>query len=248
VFHRRKGLPDGWRPIVEARVAIWRELDDEERDLVRTIADWLLRRKHWEASNGFALDDEITVTVAALAAVPVLRLGVDEYREVSAIIVYPSAMQARGTYAGPAWGTETDDVFPVLGEAHDQRGPVILAWDEARRAARHPGHGSNVVYHEFAHKIDMLDAVVDGTPPLPSRGDLSRWVEVCTEVFTALREGDHRPPLDPYGATSPAEFFAVATETFFDAPVALEEHEPPLYEVMRDFYLQDPAARARRTT
>ena len=133
MFHRRKGLPDGWLPIVEARVAIWRELDDEERELMPTIADWLLRHKHWEASNGFALDDEITVTVAALAAVPVLRLGVDEYREVSAIIVYPSAMQARGTYAGPAWGTETDDVFPVLGEAHDRRGPVILAWDEARR-------------------------------------------------------------------------------------------------------------------
>jgi Mlc titration factor MtfA (ptsG expression regulator) len=130
----------------------------------------------------------------------------------------------------------------VLGDAHDDRGPVILAWDEARAAARRPGSGHNVVYHEFAHKIDMLDDIVDGTPPL-GRGDLARWVEVCTEAFTALRAGVDRPPLQPYGATNPSEFFAVATEAFFDVPVELERFEPDLYDVLRNFYRQDPAAR-----
>jgi Mlc titration factor MtfA (ptsG expression regulator) len=152
-------------------------------------------------------------------------------------------MQSRGVRAGPAPGTVTDGVLPVLGEAHDRRGPVLLAWDQARDAARHPGRGQNVVYHEFAHKLDMLDDVLDGTPPLGRGGDLARWVEVCTEAYRALQAGIERPPLQPYGATNPAEFFAVATEAFFDVPVALQRHEPRLYEVLRDFYDQDPMSR-----
>ena len=246
MLHRRRGLPDDWVDIVEDHVAVWRELDDDERTLLEATSDWLLRHKHWEAAQGFALDDEITVTLAVQAALLVLRLSVDEYREVSAIIVYPTAMQSRGVYAGPVRGTVTDGVVPVLGEAHGRRGPVLLAWDEAREAARNPGRGHNVVFHEFAHKLDMLDDLLDGTPPLGRLGDVARWVEVCTEAYDALRAGIERPPLQPYGATNPAEFFAVATEAFFDVPVALVQHEPGLYEVMRDFYKQDPAERIRR--
>jgi MtfA peptidase len=245
VFGRR-GLPDRWIDIVDENLAMWRVLDDEERELLEVISDWLLRHKHWEASHGFELVDEIRVVIAALAAVPILRLDVSEYREVSAIVVYPTAMRSVGVYAGPVPGTVTDGVIPVLGEAHGRRGPVLLAWDQAREAARHPGRGHNVVFHEFAHKLDMLDDLLDGTPPLERRADLERWVEVCTEVYESLRAGVDRSPLDPYGATNPAEFFAVATEAFFDVPVALEEGEPRLYDVMRDFFEQDPAARFRR--
>ena len=239
-------MPDRWVEIVERKLAVWGVLDDNERKVLEAASDWLLRHKHWEAAHGFALVDEITVTIAAQAALLVLGLSTDEYREVSAIIVYPTAMQSRGVYAGPVRGTVTDGVVPVLGEAHGRRGPVLLAWDEAREAARNPGRGQNVVFHEFAHKLDMLDDLLDGTPPLGRRGDFDRWVEVCTEAYGALRDGIDRPPLQPYGATNPAEFFAVATEAFFDVPVALEHHEPRLYEVMRDFYEQDPAARTRR--
>jgi Mlc titration factor MtfA (ptsG expression regulator) len=220
-------------------------LSNDERELLEAASDWLLRHKHWEAAHGFALVDEITVTIAAQAALLVLGLNVDEYREVSAVIVYPTAMQSRGVYAGPVPGTVTDDVVPVLGEAHDGRGPVLVAWDEAESAARNPGNGHNVVFHEFAHKLDMRDDIVDGTPRL-ERGDLDEWVAVCTEAYSALRAGIDRTPLQAYGATNPAEFFAVATEAFFDVPLALERHEPKLYEVMHHFYNQDPAARARR--
>jgi MtfA peptidase len=90
----------------------------------------------------------------------------------------------------------------------------------------------------------MVDNLLDGTPALEHRGDFARWVQVCTEAYDALRAGIERPPLQRYGATNPAEFFAVATEAFFDVPVALVEHEPRLYEVMRDFYKQDPATRS----
>jgi Mlc titration factor MtfA (ptsG expression regulator) len=188
----------------------------------------------------------LTRVRAAQAAILALGLSVREYREVSAVIVYPTAMQSRGVYAGPVPGTVVDGVTPVLGEAHDGRGPVLLAWDQARDAAQHPGRGHNVVFHEFAHKIDMLDSVTDGTPPFERRHDRDRWRAVCTEVYDALRAGIERPPLQPYGATNPAEFFAVSTEAFFDVPVILEEHEPDLYDVLRDFYKQDPAGRLRR--
>jgi hypothetical protein len=150
----------------------------------------------------------------------------------------------RGTYAGPALGTVSDSVIPVLGQAHDRRGPVIVAWDEARESAKNPGRGRNVVFHEFAHKLDMLDDMTDGTPPLP-KNQLPRWVEVCTEAYESLQAGVPRPPLDDYGATNVAEFFAVATESFFDAPVSLNEHESDLYEVLSDFYQQNPADRFR---
>jgi Uncharacterized protein conserved in bacteria len=245
VLHRRKGLPDDWENIVQEHVAVWQVLDDDERELLVASSDWLLRHKHWEAAHGFVLSDEITVTIAAQAALLVLGLSVDEYREVSAIIVYPTAMQSRGVHGGPVSGTVSDGIVPVLGEAHDRRGPVILAWDQAELAARDPGRGHNVVFHEFAHKLDMVDDVLDGTPRLERRVDVDRWVEVCAEAFEALRAGIDRSPLQPYGATNTAEFFAIATEAFFDVPVTLEQNEPNLYEVLRGFYRQDPAARTR---
>ena len=225
---------------------MWQILDAAERTALAETSDWLLRHKHWEAATGFELEGEMRVIIATQAALLTLGLSVNEYREVSAIVVYPTAMQSRGVYAGPVPGTLTEGITPVLGEAHDGRGPVLLAWDQAQTSARQPGSGHNVVFHVFAHKIDMLDAVTDGTPPLASRQDLERWVQVCTEAFAALRGGAERPPLQPYGATNPAEFFAVATEAFFDVPVALEHHEPDLYEILRAYYRQDPAARARR--
>ncbi len=239
-------MPDAWLDIVERNVAVWGLLTVDERAQIEATSEWLLRRKHWEPANGFELTDEITVTIAAQAALLVLGLSTDEYREVGTIIVYPSAMKSRGVYAGPVPGTVTAEVVPVLGEAHEDRGPVLLAWDEALNSARNPGTGHNVVFHEFAHKLDMRDEIVDGTPRL-DRGDIGEWVEVCTEAFEALRAGHDRPPLQPYGATNPAEFFAVATEAFFDVPLLLEQHEPRLYAVLRHFFNQDPAVRVRRS-
>ena len=246
MFRRRKGLPDDWADIVDVNVAVWRLLDAGEREAVAADADWLLRHKHWEAAFGFELDDTITVTIATQAAVLVLGLDVEELREVSAVVVYPSAMQSAGERAGAIAGTVSDGPLPILGEAHDRRGPVLIAWDQAHAASSDPGHGHNVTLHEFAHKLDMVDHVVDGTPLLGRRVDHRRWYDVCTEVFVAMRDGVDRPPLDPYAATDPAEFFAVATEAFFDVPTRLEAQEPELFEVLRDYYGQDPAARLRR--
>lgn len=243
MWHRHRGLPDDWGAIVDEAVAAWPRFQADEREKLAADADWLLRHKHWEAAHGFELTSTVTVTIAVQAAIVVLGLAVDELRELSAIVVYPTAMRSAGAWAGPVPGTVVDGEVPVLGEAHDHRGPVLLAWDDALAASRHPGRGRNVVFHELAHKIDMFDAASDGTPWLGRRVDRARWIEVCTEAFDALRAGAARPPLDPYGATNPAEFFAVVTEAFLDAPVLLARREPDLYALFRDFYRQDPVRR-----
>jgi MtfA peptidase len=243
-WRRRPALPDTWRDLTAASLAHWPLLDDDERDDLGELMAGIVERR-WEAANGFQLTDEIRVLIAAQAALLVLGLGLDCYRDVTAIVVHPTTVTLRGERAGPAPGVATDAPLPIVGQTHGRRGPVLIAWDAARSGAHHPERGYNVVLHEFAHKLDMLDGMVDGTPPLPDRAARSRWVEVCTAEYERLRAGDGGV-LRGYAGVNPGEFFAVATETFFDRPVDLAADKPALYEVLRDFYRQDPAGRAAR--
>ena len=241
----RTPLPPHWRELTAATLAHWAVLDDAERErLGDLMADLAARR--WEAANGFALTDEIRVVVAAQAALLILGLDIDCYRDVTAIIVHPTTVTLRGERPGPARGVATDAPLTIAGQTHDRRGPVLIAWDAARAGARHPERGYNVVLHEFAHKLDMLDGMVDGTPPLPDTGARRRWVAVCTAEYRRLRTGEGGHLLRGYAAVNPGEFFAVATEVFFDRPLELAADKPDLYAVLRDFYRQDPAVRAAR--
>ncbi len=243
--HDRPALPDNWRDITAASLAHWPLLDDQERARLGELMEQVAQRR-WEAANGFELTDEIRVVIAAQAALLVLGLGIDCYRDVTAVIVHPTTVTLRGERPGPARGLATDAPLTIAGQTHDRRGPVLIAWDAARSGARHPERGVNVVLHEFAHKLDMLDGLVDGTPPLPDAAARRRWVEVCTDEYRRLRAGEDGSPLRGYAAVNPGEFFAVATEVFFDRPVELAALKPTLYAVLRDFYRQDPAARTRR--
>jgi Mlc titration factor MtfA (ptsG expression regulator) len=248
LFRRsRVTLADDWEDIVERAVGHWSHLDHDERVRMADLLEGIVTTKRWEAANGFELTDEIRTVIAARAALLVLGLeaGLDAYHDVSTIIVHPSTMRFRQVSDGPAPGTEVDEDVDLLGEA-SYRGPVVIAWDAAKRNARHPEHGHDVVLHEFAHKLDMLDHVVDGTPPLPDEEARQRWVEVCTRELALLRSGHGGHLLDPYAATDPGEFFAVATEVFFNLPIELHHHKPDLYEVLVAFYQQDPAERVRR--
>jgi len=240
----RRGLPENGLDIVERHLAIWQVLDDQERRRLLELADLLLSSKRWEAARGFVLDDTVRLVIAAQAALLVLDLDVEHYRLVSGIVVHASTVQTSGTRPGLVPGTVTDDPLPVLGLAQSGRGPVVLAWDQALAGAQRTVRGHNVVLHEFAHKLDMLDGTVDGTPLLPAevRAD---WVRICTEVYDDLVLGVPRPPMRWYGATNPGEFFAVATEVFFEQPYELQESEPALYDVLARFYRQDPATRER---
>jgi hypothetical protein len=247
MWRRRKTLPEGWEQITAAAVAHWELLDDEERARMGELMTRLVTKKRWESSRGFDLSDEIRVVIAAQASLLILGLDLDCYRDVTSIIVHPTTMVLRHPRPGPAAGTMSDAPLPILGQAHDRRGPVIIAWDAARAGARHPERGHNVVLHEFAHKLDMLDNLIDGTPPLRDRAARERWVRVCTAEYRLLRRGEGGRVLSPYAGVNPGEFFAVATEVFFSRPVELAAEKPELYEVLRDFYRQDPAARALGT-
>jgi Mlc titration factor MtfA (ptsG expression regulator) len=243
---RRPALPAGWESITETAIAHWELLDEAERADLGELMELLVRTKRWEAARGFELTDEIRVVIAAQASLLILGLGIGHYRAVSTIIVHPTTMTLRGVRPGPAAGVVTDAPLAVLGQAQHQRGPVVIAWDAASADARHPERGHNVVFHEFAHKLDMLDDLVDGTPPLADPTARERWIEVCTAEYRLLRAGGGGQLLRAYATVNPGEFFAVATEVFFDLPGELLAQKPALYGVLRDFYRQDPARREQR--
>ena len=246
VRFRRTGLPPNGPALVAQHLAIWSLLDGREQQRLLEISDELLARKRWEAARGFALDDTVRVVIAAQAALLVLGLSTDQYRQVSGIVVHPSTVVTTGVRPGPSLGTVTSDPQAVLGLAQDRRGPVVLAWDQALAGAHRQEPGHNVVLHEFAHKLDMLDGSIDGTPLVP-RELRAEWVRVCTDVYDDLVAAVPRPPMRWYGATNPGEFFAVATEVFFEQSRELAAYEPTLYGVLARFYRQDPAAREARS-
>jgi len=245
----RTPFPEAWVAILREGVAHYRELDADEQERLRAFVQVFVAEKHWEGCGGLELSDEIRVTVAAGAGLLVLGREHRYFRNVMSILVYPTTVKTpdRTSSMGVAVAPVSHGI-PILGEAW-LGGPLIVVWDAARKQARHPEGGHDVVLHEFAHKLDMLDGAADGTPPLGSKEAYAEWVEVCERAFTRLRErsAKHRPTfLDPYGATNEAEFFAVATESFFDRAEAMAREAPDLYEILRRFYQQDPAARFAR--
>lgn len=240
---REDRLPsaDEMERFVASNVPLAAGLDDAARAHHLDLTSTLVETKRWEPVAGLELTDEIRVTIAANAAIPVLELDLDVYRTVQSIIVRPSTAISRGLRAGRADGTVADGPMAVIGQASAHNGPLVLSWDAALAESRRPQWGRNVVIHEFAHKIDMADGYLDGTPPLRG-GALERWTGVVDDEFghTEVRPSDR--VLGSYAWTNPAEFFAVATERFFCRPVALAEAKPDLYAVLRDFYRQDPAS------
>ena len=179
--------------------------------------------------------------IAAQAALLILGLPDDSYRRIRTIIVHAATLVMTGSHSQVP-GLLSDDPIPVAGLA-GHGGEVVVAWDSVLRDARHPGSGHNVVFHEFAHQLDLLDGTVDGTPPLATQEDFDRWVEVCTRVYHQVAAGHGGTSLGPYASVNVGEFFAVATEAFFDDPVALRCEHLDLYDVLAGFYHQDPAAR-----
>jgi Mlc titration factor MtfA (ptsG expression regulator) len=227
--------------IVERRVQMFSALTPDEQQRLETIALDLIADKDWEAAHGFELTDDIVVTIAAQAALLVLELPADSFRNVSTILVQPSAVRLERAHR-TGKGMMSDDRMFIDGQAVFG-GPVMIAWDAARFEARHPGRGTNVVLHEFAHKLDMLDGTLDGTPLLADQAQRERWIEVCTRVYRAVEIGEGGEALRSYAGIDAAEFFAVATEVFFDRPHMLRDEHPDLYECLRDFYRQDPSTR-----
>jgi MtfA peptidase len=241
---RRRQPPvfeDRWRPLLADHLAVWAELDDATRHRLEDLTARFLVDKHWEAARGFEVTEEMRVVVSAHACTLVLGLDLDHYRYVHTVIVHPSAQTQRGERSVGGTSVRTNSPRRIHGRTGRGR-PVALAWDAIRREGPNPGRGLNVVHHEFAHQLDLIDGLLDGTPPIDDEHLRRRWVEVCTARYEEVRSGP-LAPLRAYAGENPAEFFAVSTEVFLARPVDLEQELPDLYGVLREFYRQDPAGR-----
>jgi Mlc titration factor MtfA (ptsG expression regulator) len=239
-------FPAEWDAYIARNVAITHRLGVAERMKLRELVQIFLTEKHFEGCGGLELTDEMKVTIAAQACV--LLLGRDDpslYDDVGSILVYPSVMRSPprklGVFEQPR--APIGAGVALQGEAI-MGGPVILAWDVALAGGREEAHG-NVVFHELAHKIDMANGAVDGAPPLPNRARIRRWSAVFSAAYDRLQRdlaAGWPTVIDPYGATNEAEFFAVATETFFTRPAELRAAEPALYAELAAFYAIEPPA------
>jgi Mlc titration factor MtfA (ptsG expression regulator) len=245
--HRRKLLaepfPSSWEAVLEADYGTWACLSDPDRARLRDIIRILVDEKYWEGCSGVEIDDRIRVLISAMAGMLLLDRDHGYYHNVRTILVYPEAYMQQQETVGRDGLVHTGSAN--LGEAWFN-GPVIVSWKDALEAARNPGRGLNVVYHEFAHTLDMLTGMTNGTPPMRERGHYARWHEVMTHQFSEIRntyERGGRDVIRPYGVTNVAEFFAVTTEVFFDAPAALQTHRADLYDQFSLFYGQDPVQR-----
>jgi Mlc titration factor MtfA (ptsG expression regulator) len=244
---RRRSLlaepfPATWLTTLHEHVGHYELLPASAQKKLRDAVQIMTAEKEWEGCRGLELTDDMRVTIAALAAI--LILGFDDFYfdNVATILVYPNEYVVKEERA-LAGGATLEGESDRLGEAH-YRGPIILSWSEICQNALAPGYGQNLAFHEFAHQLDMLNGAFDGTPSLPNDELAQRWADLMDKEFRRLQAAERRGRdtlLDPYGATDPAEFFAVVTECFFDAPRAMQREYPPLYQLFRDYYRQDPA-------
>ncbi|MDD5296422.1 MAG: zinc-dependent peptidase [Rhodocyclaceae bacterium] len=234
--------PERWLRL-EERLPALDFLMPEELEKLRGLALAFLAEKEFTGGPDFQVTDDMRLTIALTACLPILNLGLDWYGDWVGIIVYPGDFVVpRRTFDAAGVLHEYDDV--LAGQAW-QGGPVVLSWLEEETP------GVNVMLHEFAHKLDMREGEeANGLPPL--HPDMSRhaWTAAFRHAFEdfrrRVRHAEFRgleTELDPYGAESPGEFFAVMSEAFFETPLLLREHYPDVYEQFRLFYRQDPAPR-----
>jgi Mlc titration factor MtfA (ptsG expression regulator) len=239
---RKEPLSEHERAIVAQNVPYVSQLTDAERQELEGLMRVFLAEKSFEGCGGLELTDEIRVTIAAQACRLLLHRETDIYPNVDAILVYPGAFRVPGKHK---------QGFVVIDGAQDRvgeswtEGIVVLAWDHVKADAAHVSDGRNVVLHEFAHQLDGEDGAMDGVPELAGRSRYAAWARVLGEEFGELTRRLHAgraSDIDAYGATSPAEFFAVVSEMFFEQPRAMKHRHPELYQELMAFYQQDPAA------
>ena len=220
-----------------------RPLADVRR--LREMATLFLAAKEFSGPGEATVTDEMAVAVAAQACLPVLELGLHWYDGFVGIVIHPDVVRARREHTDEIGVVHAYDET-LAGEAMEG-GPVMLSWRDVADAGESAEWGYNVVIHEFAHVLDMRDGAADGIPPLASRAERAHWAEVLRRHHLALGEQVNagiETFLDPYAAEAPDEFFAVASETFFVAPLGLRDEHPALYALLAGFYRQDPAAHA----
>ncbi|HEY0179372.1 MAG TPA: M90 family metallopeptidase [Dokdonella sp.] len=233
-----------WNALL-ARSALFAHLSADERVVLRALAQRFLARKTFSAAGGHALDAAQCLAIAALACLPVLHLGFDWLAGWREIIVYPGEFRVQREHHDERSGVVTEGEDELIGEAWE-RGPLILSWADVATDLEQPFDGFNVVVHEIAHKLDLLDGTLDGVPRLPP--DLTRreWIAAMQPAYDALVRAVERgrdTRIDPYAAESVDEFFAVVSELHFSDPRTLARAAPEVGRLLARFYGARPAAR-----
>lgn len=238
-----KPFPPGWREMLYANFAQYEWLTAEEQQRLHDAVRIFIAERWWEGCSGLVLTEEMQVTIAGQACMLLLGHPGVYLGQPQTVLVYPAEYLAkeRKPVGG---GAAVESESARYGEAW-QGGPMILSWPAVLHGGQNPYDGENLVYHEFAHVLDMLDFSADGSPPLS--GDLAgSWEEIFSREHKSLIESlrQHEPTLlGSYAATNRAEFFAVSTERFFEQPHDLRFMHPDLYYALQQFYRQDPVSR-----
>jgi MtfA peptidase len=244
---RRKRLrsapfPASFLAIIERNVPFYLCLPEADRLELQGLVQIFLGEKVFEGCGGLELTDEIKVTIAAQACLLLLHRETDIYPRLITILVYPNAYHTKAIEPIGGGAVLEGEVIH-LGESWST-GVVVLSWDDVRAGASDIHDGQNLVLHEFAHQLDREDGAINGTPLLEQRSQYVAWGRVLNIEYERLRRDrwlGRATVLDEYGATNPAEFFAVATECFFEKPRVLQKRHPELYDELKVFYRQDPA-------
>jgi len=237
---RASAFPPEFIPILQSNVPVYRRLPDELRAQLHGHIQVLLAEKHFEGCNGLEITDEVRVTIAGEAALLLLNRETKYYPELLTVLVYPDVFYA----------DVEDNEGHIVSEYKEDRsgeswdmGVIILSWKDAVEHASTGRAGYNVVLHEFAHQLDQATGSANGAPALPGRLARARWKQVFQAAYDDLlrRHAAGEPTvINPYGSTDAAEFFAVATESFFEQPHALAADSPALYAELARYYHVDP--------
>jgi Mlc titration factor MtfA (ptsG expression regulator) len=243
---RAEPFPPEWRAYVDRNIPLFARLSAAEQTEVLGHAQVLLAEKHFEGCDGLEMTDEIRVTIAVQAARLLLHRDDDYFPMVRTVLVYPAAVaHERREHLGGGIVEESEMAAAGLATGHLRA--IVLAWDSVTHGLTDPRDARDVILHEFAHELDYQDHSFDGTPLLSSRAAYGAWARTMQAEFEALQAAvakGRRTVIDEYGATNPAEFFAVLTEHFFERPDKLRQRHPALYDLLREFYRQDPASAA----
>ena len=246
---RAQSVPTAWRAIISRTLPFFDRLPPNDQEELLGHVQVFLAEKRFEGCAGLEVTGEMRVTIATQACLLLLHRKTDYFPRLLTILVYPSGFLVSGDrhVEGHIWEAGEEG---RLGETGSEMGSMVLAWDAIKSGARDPSDGKNLVLHEFAHQLDFEDQVADGVPVLGSRGAVLSWAEVMKMEFAALRAADATglsTLLDTYGASNPAEFFAVATEAFFERPRALRQAHPRLFAQFQHFFRQDPESFSSET-
>lgn len=217
-------------------------LNADEKRRLQKLAILFLHYKVFEGAHGLVITQPMALGIALQACLPILNLGLERYNGWVSVIVYPAGFAPKREVIDEA-GVVHQGQDSLTGEAW-QRGPVILAWTDVETAG--VIDGENLVIHEFAHKLDMENGVANGFPPLPAGMSIDDWVKAFTDGYEQFQDDCNRGTVsgfDCYAATSPAEFFAVLSEVFFERPGLLKQHYSAIYQQLCLYYQQDPSVR-----